>query len=290
MAKKTKINFNKTNTQMIAKTLYANEGVISKDKFLSFASQTTLQKYINEGYLTKIEDGYYKATSSYTQSFRRNYGQINSKYADAHFEASRSLTHSKGIEKITNAIDPRDLLKNVEIRSGANLTDDYSHLRKDNYTKEIFTNLENKTLANISNLENQISEIRNNVNESNILELRKLENELEKEQLVIESLETKNQASPPDLELTMPMDCFHNQIENLKSQLEELDNPYSKEYHSLESTINQMETIEARALETFQTEITYCVEAVTDNYRGLDLQLKENYSLVRNIEIVYVRV
>lgn len=283
--KKYKINFTKTNSQMIGKTLYANEGLISKKTFLSFASESTLDKYIKSGYLDKQSDGYYKSSSSYNRSFQKGYGQIDKHYSKAYFSQSQSLNHTKGIEQITNSIDRKDLINGVTFKSGGNLTEEFKSMKRDSTFKEAVQSYREQQILNLNSNQNTLdtlSEYNPNYQD--------LKNQIEHTKDVLDVLDSKKAFSPPDLLITIPLDGFQRQIDYLKNELEEMENFNSKEYHSLENTINQMEQLEERTIINQKIEVTYAVESVTDNYRNHDIIMKENYSIINDIEIVYVRV
>ena len=290
--------FTKSNTQALAKIMLASEQTISRDTFLKYSTENMLDKYVSSGLLTKTgQDGnYYQCTDAFKDSFRKEYcNKVNTDYAGSKFSQSKSLNHSAGIERIVSHIDRNEFFKDdVVIKSGLNLSEDWSKQSsyksvrnkiddiyqenlqlKDTYTQQIkdLQAIENKTYGEYSNL-------------------FQLEKDLKHCENVIELYEGKHDfASPPDVQLTMPIETFHNQIENLRSTLNDEDNGMTRAQHnSLERTINQMEEYYQECISESQEVISYSLEVVTSNYRDLTLEQKANFETITNTKVIYYKV
>lgn len=293
--KSTKINFNKSNMQAIGKICLAQEGIISKSDFQKYSTSNMMNKYISEGYFKKSNDDYIQATEKFANSFRKDYGKINPDYCSSYFSGSKSINHTSGIERIVQSIDRNAIIKdNVYFKSGKDLSDEFNSVSKYKAYKEEVNNYVSEKLEEITNYKQELQELYSNDNKSvdDYLYQRELEDKLSHSEMIIDIYNNRgiqNFCSPPDLQITTDIETFKNQIDNLKSDLDNEDLT-RKEFNSLSSTIDQMEQVLEQTITRNETVITYAVESVTDNYRNIDLCLKENYEVITHTDIIYVRV
>ena len=281
--------------QALGKIALGTEGVISKNTFLQYSSQSMLDKYTKNGYL-KRKDGdgnYYQTTEKFNTSFRKEYGKINKDYSDCRFSANRSINHASGLERMITAIDRRDIINdNVTITSGGTLSDNYEKFSHSNTARNRMESVYNENVILVNHYTNEINDLRaiEDKTQEIYTNLFELENQLKHSQTIVDLYESdKEFASPPDAQLTMTVDAFQTQIDNLKSELEN-DDLSRKEYNALNDTINQMEQYMEQVVSEEQTIVTYSIEAVTNNYRSIDLIQKENYETITEQKIIYIRV
>lgn len=297
MSKKTSlpVKFSKSNLQALGKIALGTEGVLSKNTFLQYSSQNMLDKYVTNGYL-KRKDGdgnYYQTTEKFNTAFRKEYGKINKDYSDCRFSANRSINHASGLEKMITAIDRRDIINdNVTITSGGTLSDNYEKFSHSNTGRDRMESLYEQHSLLVNQYTTEINELKalDNKTQENYTNLFELENQLKHSQTIVDLYESdKEFASPPDAQLTMTVDAFQTQIDNLKNELEN-DDLSRKEYNALSDTINQMEQYMEQVVSEERTIVTYSIEAVTNNYRSVDLIQKENYETITEQKIIYIRV
>lgn len=293
MSKPTKINFSKKSMQCIGKLALAQETVISKNQFLNYSTESQLNKFISQGYIERAQNDYLHTTSKFNTEFRKQFGEINKDYSHASFSGSKSINHSSGIQKVMESIPKSYLLNDdVKITSGKDLTDEYNRLCK---TQDYKTEVNNY----VEEQKNLIQEYQTELNYYYQMEnkemvdfanQRELEDKLNHSQQIVDIYNNeKDFCSPPDCKLTMSIECFQSQIDYFKEQLQNEDLTI-KETNSLNYTIEQMEQLYEQTIERNETVITYCVESITDNYRSLDLCLKENMEVITHIETIYIKV
>lgn len=289
-----KINFKKSNNQAVGKITLAQEGLISKKDFLKYCTENVINKYVSSGYFTREESGYYKTTEKFNRDFRREYGKINPTYVASAFSPNRSINHMQGIERVTQAIDRKDLINDkVKIVSGKDLSDEYNKICR-------YSNFKNEMKEYVSQQQNLIIQYQKQLEEINSIKEKtiddytnkwELENKLRHSEIITNIYQDPKRdfCSPPDVRFTMEIGTFRTQIDNLRDDLEN-ESLSRREYKNLESTISQMEQYYEQCVDEQETVITYSLESVTNNYREVELIQKENYETITHQKIIYIRV
>lgn len=297
-SKSSTLKFTKSNVQALGKIALGCEGLISKDTFLQYSTQNMLDKYVADGYMKlKSTDGknyQYQTTEKFNTAFRKEYGNQNKNYSNCKFSQSKSCNHSSGLQTIVKAIDRKDIINdNVVITSGGTLSENYSKYSHTADFREKAENLYNQHQELIAEYQKEIDRIQSmeNISLENYTNMYDLQDQMKQSQMIVELYESKNDlCSPPDAQLTMGIDAFQTQIDNLKYQLEHDDSLSRKEENSLNSVINQMEQYMEQVIYEERTEVSYSVEVITSNYHAIDIQQKVNYETITEQKVIYVRV
>lgn len=279
-------NFSMKNTSLLAtgNAFILAEGKLSRDNICSLGSKTLFGQLKNDGYIKETkEQGIYKATDKFEREFSKLTGD---KFSFGGSGAGEQ--HSKTISNLVSIV-PKDALINNGYKNGQQLITENRQNKKTPEFKERVYEMKQEVYAAQRKLE---QDYKNTLSDSRIPEADKTKAGIDylyqKEQLQMQERvlnDNKRGISSPDMQITLSRSEAEEYIDNLRelSRQEE----YSRHSEQWEETINRMQSYIQSSPEMV---LTINLEVVSTNYRTIDIQAKENWSIVYNEPVFYFDV
>ena len=279
-------NFSMKNTSLltVANGFILAEGKLSRDNICSMGSKTLFGQLKNDGYIKETkEQGIFKVTDK----FEREFSKLTGKKI-VYGGSGAGEQHSKTISDLVSIV-PKSALINNEYKNGQQLiTENRQNKKTPEFKQRVY---EMKQEVYRAQRESEQA-YKNIMSDSSISAADKTKAEIEylnqKDSLEMKEKvlnDNKRGVSSPDMQIQLSRNEAQEYIENLRefSRQEE----YCDRREQWEETINRME---AYAQGSPEMVLTINLEVVSTNYRTIDIQAKENWSIVYNEPVFYFDV
>ncbi len=277
-------NFSMKNTSLLAvgNAFILSEGKLSRDNIINLSSKTLLGQLKNDGLIVEKSQGIYTTTKKFDTEFAKLSGNERSQGGSGAGEQ-----HSGCISNFASNL-PQSALIDGRYKNGNQMI---TENRQNKKTPE-FKNKVNQMKQEVYAAQRQLEAEYNSIKNSSASDLEKTNAEIhyytEKSNLEMQEKvlnDNKRGVSSPDMSVFLTRAEAESYIENLRelSQSEE----YREHSSQWEESISRMESYVSSSLEPC---IEICIEVCSGNYRTIDIQSKENWSVVYDKPVFFFDV